>query len=41
MDKDEFEDTGLSVKSLSDSDIIDTTEKRLREVGNMVGGLAI
>ncbi|KAJ5179429.1 hypothetical protein N7492_002639 [Penicillium capsulatum] len=35
MDKDEVEDVGVSVGNLSDSDIIGTTEKQLREIGNM------
>lgn len=39
MDKDEVEEVGISVEGLLDSDIIDMTEKRLRETRHMVGGL--
>lgn len=37
MDRDEIEDTGLSVDGLPDSNIKDMAEKLLKEAGNMVG----
>lgn len=35
MERDEVEDAGISVDGLLDSNIIDTAEKLLKEVGNM------
>lgn len=36
MEKDEVEDNGISVRNMSDKDILEETKERLRQVGNLV-----
>ncbi|KAK6814245.1 hypothetical protein RU639_010153 [Aspergillus parasiticus] len=35
MEKDEVEDNGISVRNMSDKDILEETKERLRQVGNL------
>lgn len=36
MDKDEVEDNGVSVRNLSEADILEEAKERLRKAGNLV-----
>lgn len=40
MDKDEVQDNGIPVAGLSDKDVLETAEERLKGVGNLVGDIS-